>query len=178
MWQSTSSLCLGGWPNNIRSQCHMPGQRRVLEGLQGPHVWRCRECSPHLAPLLAPGMPPSLGRGLFPASESAFASLSVHELFCPRHIRVCGPAQFLSVIQWFELQWLNHRDCKYSVLKSPGPWGRTSATLAFSGYLPTRLLRRLVLTLRGHSSLPYIAPLKSPKLSFCYWFQWESWRPS
>lgn len=44
--------------------------------------------------------------------------------------------------------------------------------------LPTRLFRRLVHTLREHSSLPYIVPLKNPKLSLWYWFQWELWRPS
>lgn len=120
----------------------------------------------HAALTLHPCLPPIPGQRPVSCHNWIFFELPpppVHELLYPQHIWVCWRAQFLSVIQWLECGVANW-DCKYNVLKSPGTLGEEISDFGFLR-LPGGLLRRLVHTLREHSSLPYIVPLKSPKLS-------------
>lgn len=67
MWQSASSLCLGGWPDNVRSQCHMPARGGSWKDCRNPRCGGAGMPPSPCTPACPGKVPPSLDWGPFPA---------------------------------------------------------------------------------------------------------------
>lgn len=101
-------------PGRLTWQCQVTVPQCQARGSPGRteacHMWRGRDCCPHLVLLPSSGKEPqSLERGLvvsccnWSSFALAFASLCVQGMLCPYHTWVCWRAKSLSINQWSEM---------------------------------------------------------------------------